>query len=167
MFQRVDFRYLDFAMERVLCPSSIGAPVHRWIRYGMPRLNPHLSDSVFYLYRKNDDGDIDGPYGTGSIVGRPSNTKGRYHLYGIANWHVAIDDGGAPIMRINTQDGKTRYLEYRVSDWQSIPDKDDLAAVDVTNDISFETDKLMFIGEKEFISREVMRHLELGLGDDC
>jgi hypothetical protein len=70
-------------------------------------------------------------------------------------------------MRINTQDGKTRYLEYRVSDWQSIPDKDDLAAVDVTNDISFETDKLMFIGEKEFISREVMRHLELGLGDDC
>jgi hypothetical protein len=38
--------------------------------------------------------------------------------------------------------------------------------MDLTDDISFETDQIMFIGEKQFISREMLEHLEIGLGED-
>jgi len=164
MFQQVDFRDLEFAMERVRCHSLIGQPVHRWIRFGMPRLNPRLSDCVFYLYGINPKtGKVEGPRGTGSIVGRPSDNDAN-HLYGITNWHVAVD-GGASIIRLNTNDGETRLLKYEPTDWQFIPGGDDIAAIDITDDV-FKTDQVMFIGEKQFIARETLQSFELGIGED-
>jgi hypothetical protein len=167
MFERADFRYLEFAMERVQCPSSIGAPIHRWIRHGMPRLNPQLSDCVFYLYGINPKtGKVEGPLGTGSIVGRPSQADGSaYNLYGVTNWHVALERG-ASIIRLNTHNGKTRFLRYELTDWQFIPRHDDIAAIDLADDLSQTTDEIMFIGEKQFISREILEQFGIWLGED-
>jgi hypothetical protein len=132
----------------------------------MPRLDPHLSDCVFYLYRISPKtGKCEGPCGTGSIVGRPSQAEGSYHLYGVTNHHVAFEDG-ASIIRLNTKDGGTRFLEYEPTDWQFIPARDDIAAIDLTEELSATADQIMFIREKQFISREILKTFEIGLGED-
>jgi hypothetical protein len=47
---------------------------------------------------------------------------------------VAVQ-GGASIIRFNTKDSGTRYLEYDPSDWLFRPGSGDIAAVDITAEI--------------------------------
>src|SRR5262245_15924945 len=100
---------LQFAQRRMLGGSSIGAPVHHLVPYGMPKLNPDFLNAAFFLYREEPDpkggkNRITGPWGTGAFVGRPIpglSGTGAFHVYGVSNRHV-VHQAGASIIRVNT-----------------------------------------------------------------
>jgi hypothetical protein len=131
----------------------------------MPTLRRELNDSVFYLYRRNPQtGEIVGPEGTGFLVARAANTDWpTAHHYAISNWHVAVQ-GGASIIRFNTEDGGTRYLEYDPSEWLFDPGRDDLAAVDITADIR-DSDQI-FVQSEEFLTPDIIQEYQIGFGED-
>jgi hypothetical protein len=134
----------------------------------MPKLKRDILNAAFYLYREeptpSGKNKITGPWGTGSVIGRPIEGTRFYHLYGVTNGHVAHKNG-ASIIRINTKNGKTRRLEYQLDDWQFIPHQDDIAIVDITDDL-IDGDEIAFIGEREFISEKNLELYEIGPGDD-
>ena len=51
----------------------------------------------------------------------PSETvHGSEHYYAVSNWHVA-NDGMASVIRLNTKDGKTRFIEKDPAvDWHFV-----------------------------------------------
>lgn len=135
---------------------------------GMPKLDRDILNAAFYLYGKepkpNGGTKITGPWGTGGVVARRVPDTNRYHFYGITNRHIA-HSAGASIIQVNTADGKTRRLDYEPHDWQFIPQQDDLAAIDITDDIK-SGDQISFVSEDVFISQAAFAHYELSPGDD-
>ena len=148
---------------------------HHWdaVRRFMPRIRHALPEAVFYLFRLNPketdkDGKplIDGPWGTGFVVMRGSrHPSGKPHVYGITNWHVAMDLG-ASIIRVNTNDGKSRFIDLDPSDWIKAKDGDDLCAVDISEKIDLATDQLIGLYEDMFITPLVVERHNIGLGED-
>lgn len=135
----------------------------------MPKLHPQLADSIFYLYRRDPKtGAIEGPCGTGSIVAKraPVPIDTRLHLYGVSNHHVAVELG-ASIVRLNTIDGKSRFLEYDPLEWHFLPNGDDIAMLDLTDDVDIKTDKIACIGEWIFLTERIVERYEIGLGEDA
>ena len=98
----------------------------------MPKLHPDVGNAVFYLYRDDPKtGKRTGPHGTGFIVAVQSATHANVrHFYGVTNWHVA-NDLGASIIRINTRDGKSRFIELGPEDWHFLRNGDDLSVADL------------------------------------
>ena len=87
----------------------------------MPRIPDDLIDIIIYLYpsvQAAQDGEQFG--GSGFLVGVRSQTypddTTKAHNYAVTNSHV-IREGSSPIVRLNTQDGRTEILELRESDW--------------------------------------------------
>jgi hypothetical protein len=117
----------------------------------MPRLHPQLQDCVFFLYRVSPKtGKIEGPLGTGFFVAKsyPFHPQAQ-HLYAVSNWHVAVSLG-ASMIRVNTKDGTTRFLDYDPMDW--IFDRsEDLAIVDVHDDLR-PNDGISRVHERDFLA---------------
>jgi hypothetical protein len=133
----------------------------------MPKIRTDLIKSAFYLYRRNTDtGEIDGPWGTGFFVFRTVNApNGMVFYYAITNKHVAVTVG-ASIIRINTKDGKTRFLEFNPEDWQWIPDGDDICAVEI--DVStYSAGDYSVIPEYIFTSRKEIESQGVDLGENA
>jgi hypothetical protein len=181
-FPEIGPEHFEFERERVLWPSDIGRPTHRWIPRGMPSLRKELADCVFYLYRRNPkSGKIEKtPSGTGAIVSYYARRvpKQRYwmklgpatepdelvHYYGITNWHLA--NRGASIIRINTKDGKSRFLKYDAAQWQFIPNADDLSAIDLTDDLDLETDEIAAYPDRLFVTEKAIKNYKIGIGEN-
>src|SRR4051812_48544516 len=92
------------------------------VRRFMPKIRVALPETVFYLYRLEHDDRMErdrraGPFGTGFLVIRAS-MKGASHIYGISNLHVVCGECGASIIRINTRDGKSRFIDLDPSEWE-------------------------------------------------
>jgi len=89
---------------------------------------------AFFLYaRSPKTGRIVGPIGTGFFIGLEA--QGIWyirHCYAVTCHHVAVK-AGASILRINTQDGGSRFIELEPHEWQFIPGGDDICAVDITD----------------------------------
>jgi hypothetical protein len=167
VFPEIGWKDFGFEWSRVLWPSDTGAPTHRWVPSGMPRLRPNIADGVFYLYRPDPEKPKRkiGPLGTGFIVVRESKRREmEFHYYAVTNWHVAQKHGATDI-RLNTKDGKTRFLEYDQLDWQFVRNGDDICAVDITDDLQ-ETDQIAVHNETGFLTQAVMDRFKLGLGED-
>jgi hypothetical protein len=129
----------------------------------MPRIHPQLADCVFFLFRENPEtGKVEGPFGTGFLVSRPLKPRVHY-LYAVTNWHVAVQLG-ASIIRLNTKEGETRYLEYDPADWVFNAD-DDLAILDINDDLRA-TDAVSYISEWDFLAAELWSRSGLTIGDD-
>jgi hypothetical protein len=98
----------------------------------MPKLHPDVGHAVFYLYREDPKtGKRTGPHGTGFVAAVQSAMHADVrHFYGVTNWHVA-NDLGASIIRINTRDGKSRFIELGPEDWHFTKNGDDLSVADL------------------------------------
>lgn len=148
----------------------------------MPAIPQEMLDCVFYLYRRNPKTGMidDRPSGTGTLIAHFTRRHCRVpllgkavvepdilaHYYGVTNWHLA-NQAGASIIRINTKDGQSRYLEYDPSEWQFIPNSDDISAIDVTDDLDFSGDLIAAYPEYNFISRDVIDKLKIGVGENA
>lgn len=133
----------------------------------MPKLSPLLPLSVFFLYRRHEKtGDIVGPCGTGFILERSFPlSSGVRHYYGVTNWHVACQTG-ASIIRINTKDGKSRFINLNPSEWDFKHNFDDLAVIDLTAHLDSGTDQFSSIGEFSIATEGEINGLGIGIGED-
>jgi hypothetical protein len=132
----------------------------------MPRLNPVFKRAVFFLYGTNPKtGKRVGPQGTGFLIGAPAlNNWYLQHFYAVTCQHVA--PRGASILRINTADGGSRFIEVHPDEWQWIPGHDDVAAVDITERIKRETDVISVIPASMLVTKEFVAEEELEIGED-
>jgi len=136
----------------------------------MPKLHPGLFDCVFFLYgRDPKTNELIGPAGTGCIVGRASEElSGEFHYYGLTNRHVACAGPAASVIALNGTDGITLYahkLEHEPHEWHFVPNADDLAAIDLTDELYF-LDATACITESMFVTQGVLAEAEIGPGDD-
>ena len=132
----------------------------------VPKLKPATVDCVFYLYRIDPkSGEKIGPCGSGFIYGlRSKELPGYKHYYGITNWHIA-NELGASIIRLNTTDGKSRFINFEPEDWHFVPNGDDLAAVDLSNH-ERAGDQVSHYGDEGSVTPDMMKRFEIGIGED-
>jgi hypothetical protein len=135
----------------------------------MPRLNHRFKHMVFFLYGKDPKtGKVVGPLGTGSLIGlygekRPFN-RYLHHYYAVTCWHVAVQHG-ASILRVNTKDGQSRFIELEPHEWQFIPGADDLCAADAT-ELLAGTDEISFLPPSLMVTKDFIRSEQLEIGED-
>jgi len=140
----------------------------------MPRLYPPFTDAVFFLYEKDPNGNgyevLPDAQGSGVIVGiydfMAAGGKGVTHYYAVTAAHVARS--GASVVRINTRDGKSRFIDFDPSEWSADLDWEDVAAVDITEYIRKipNGDKISYISPDLFVTQEFIDAIEFGIGED-
>jgi hypothetical protein len=167
-FSDFDFRH-TFARRR---NAPVGASGLKWTPYGMPRFHPQLATTVFYLYGRDRKGDLAGPSGTGVFVVKRADIPGHHnHVYAITAYHVAIS-GGSSSIRINfLEDGATtlrsKYIEKDPSEWSFISGEDDIAAIDVTDDVGTGSDVFIRgVPDTDFVTTKFINDGGLSLGED-
>jgi hypothetical protein len=135
----------------------------------MPRLNPIFERSVFFLYSTDPNtGKRKGPTGTGVLVSLEAESAEASwydtHFYAVTCQHLA--PRGSSIIRINTDDGKSRFIATKADDWQWLQGHDDLAAIDLTERLNRTNDVISFIPKRLFATKEFIVEMELGIGED-
>ena len=143
----------------------------------MPRFRPAVTMTTFYLFRTNErTGDLEGPCGTGFCIILPSSIGGAIpHAYGVTAHHVIAS--GASSIRFNRMheiaDGKatqkivgTKVIEIEPHEWQFIPGRDDIAAIDLTDHVGHADDLLRGIPETDIADLGFIDRVKLTLGED-
>lgn len=139
----------------------------------MPRIDDTILHCAIYLYISVADakaGICAG--GSGFFVGVPFTVGGEsYHIYAVTAAHVIEGRDGcapAPVVRLNTQDGNTRTISYRVSDWKLHPAGDDVAVVLTDLEPGNYSDKFEYIygTQRLCITKTLQEEIVLGAGDD-
>jgi len=142
-----------------------GATYTRPVSYGMPKIDPAILDSAFFLYENVDDARRGAAFGgTGFLVSYPMPIKNRPEkpvaIYGVTNWHVVCQDGFS-IIRLNKKDGTHRTIETDPSDWHFIEGGNDVAVIHIP--INQDEDQFCLIPIALFLSQDDER---IGVGDD-
>jgi hypothetical protein len=163
------FQDASFPHKFAWCWSAAEGRHERWIPYGMPRLGSVVEKTVFFLYALDPKtGKRVGPRGTGVLIGLPPDSgelgSSATHYYAVTCQHLA--PGGACILRLNTVDGKSRFIKTEADDWKWIPKGDDIAALDVTEYLDRSKDAFSFIPQDLFLTKEFIAQVELGIGED-
>jgi hypothetical protein len=86
------------------------------------------------------------------------------HFYAVTCQHLA--PLGSSTIRINTNDGTSRFIKTHADDWEWIPGHDDLAAIDLTERLNRSSDTISFIQQRLFVTHEFIEEVELGIGED-
>ena len=167
--EAVTFRDLEFHYEFRWITSSDGRITRRWVPVGMPLLSHGMERCVFFAFGKNYGADTyHGPHGTGFFVSRMSKALPyTFHFYAITNRHVALQ---SPCIRINSGELSVQYWDYEPTDW-ACSVTDDLAAVDITDQIEFSEERgiynapVNFVSEDYFVSDWFKRGYSVGIGD--
>jgi hypothetical protein len=92
-----------------------------------------------------------------------------FHIYAVTNRHVAEKYAN---IRINFSETSIQYWEYDPSDWV-FSSTDDLAVLDVTDQIEFSEDRgipylrpIEFVSERFFVSEKFRDDHNIGVGDE-
>lgn len=131
----------------------------------MPRIAPEILGCVFYLYPTVDDarkGKNAG--GTGFFFSMPLGDLPGHYYYAITNWHNIFKGRGAPVIRVNTKNGKPDIFELDHLDWAYKPRWHDLAVADITLDM--EKDDVSFVASDLVVTESDMLDWNIGLGSD-
>lgn len=137
----------------------------------MPRLAKGMERCVFFAFGTDyRDGSPRGPGGTGFFMYRESaSVPFTFHMYAVTNRHVAAE---YPNIRINSSETSVRYWENDPADW-IFSRTDDLAVLDVTDQIEFSEDHgvpyqrpIDFVSERAFVSEKFGHDHHVGVGDE-
>jgi hypothetical protein len=136
----------------------------------MPRFHPQLTTTVFYLYGRNQKGELDGPWGTGVFVLKKARVQGEpNHVYAVTAYHVAVTSGASSI-RINALDGaqslKPEFIEKDPAEWHFLPGGDDIAAIDVTDEFDGPHSWIRGVPETDFVTPAFIEDASISLGED-
>jgi hypothetical protein len=132
----------------------------------MPKIGFGLGASVFFLFgRDAKTGEVVGPHGTGTFIGRRSKAvPNRWHTYAVTNWHVACR--GSSIIGINTHDGYRRLMEFDPSEWLFTNSGDDLAAVNVNGQEDL-NDNVTCLDESALATHDIIKEFEISPGEEA
>ena len=158
----------DLEFQRIAVPfrSTAGVPQTRWLRVGMPYIPQNVINSVFYLYASVDDARAGrDPGGTGFLVWFP-HLPGT-HVYGVTNWHVAVQNGFS-VIRLNTNDGSVDVIDLGPEDWHFLPARQDVAVVPLSlgSEHAVSAVPSHDFAEKKDDDRSFQRDPLIGVGDD-
>jgi hypothetical protein len=135
----------------------------------MPRFNPALLQSVFFLFAKDTrtgkEGEFLGPYGTGVIVGLATTRPQSTHFYAVTARHVH-QKTGAYLIRINTRNGKSAHIDVDPNDWVSEPTGPDLAAADITEEMRRRNHDFSYFPADMFCTRDFIAKRDVTIGED-
>jgi hypothetical protein len=132
-------------------------------------LPPNIHDAAAFLYRTKAEAEVHARIGgTCFLVGHPVFDGGRPTPfcipYLVTNRHVALS---APVVRLNRRDGGLPdVFEKDASEWICHPDGDDVAVTPLVGQISETIHKISFGYTHWFISEEMVKSLEIGLGEE-
>lgn len=129
----------------------------------MPRIDEQVADAIIYLYPSKEtaeQGKRGG--GTGFLVWIDSVHTNQGYLYAVTNKHV-IDSGGT-VIRINRHDGKTEIFDLDVYNWERHPDSD--VAIAQLGRVDANVIKFRSIPISNFVTKDIIEKLDIGLGDD-
>jgi hypothetical protein len=124
------------------------------------------------LYRHDPQtGDLDGPWGTGVFVGVPANNQPSWapwvrHIYAVTCHHVVTGKIAASVIRVNTKDGGTAYIELEPHEWTFDPAVDDVAICDVTDRFKANEWDATCVPRQMLVSRDYLDQRELAIGED-
>ena len=159
---RIDRSSFGFDTREVTAVSTAGTPYSRRVWCGMPKLSPSMLRSVFYLYRSRQEA-VDGKDfgGTGFFLGvELGETR---FCYAVTNWHVAVD-GGASVIRVNTNDGGMDIFELDPCEWHFKPHWHDLAVVPIPLDPAKHS--FSYIDSRMLAIEPYLSHAQIGPGED-
>lgn len=134
----------------------------------MPRFSPRMQSTVVFLFRDNPR--IDSArevLGSGVLIGinhpqfDPQQQFSR-DTYVVTAAHV-VRSGGS-IIRLNTRDGGSRYIELDPAEW-TFSKVDDVAAVDITEKIN-DDDEIVVIHDSWLADKPVIDYYQIGMGED-
>lgn len=162
--QAVEYHDLQFTKVPTNRYSTSNIPYRAWVDVGMPKIQDVLLEVAFYLYQTVEDAEAGkNTGGTGFIVGISSTVDQYTHIYGISNWHVAIN-GGFSVIRLNRRDGGTDIIDLDPGQWEKHPDGYDIAACSVTLDLDQHQVGVVLKGS--FATESIVRAWEIGPGED-
>lgn len=132
----------------------------------MPRISDEILECVFYLYPSAEDAERGAEAGgAGCFVSVPSEQHVNVnHLYAVSNWHV-IEDGGSPVIRLNTAAGRKVAYPLAVNHWIPHPQGDDLAVAPLGG-LNRNIVRYRSIPRHLLLTKEIAEGFDIGPGDD-
>lgn len=134
----------------------------------MPRLNSHFKNVAFFLYGIDpQSGETTGPHATGAFIGGYTTGdvgKEILNIYAVTCQHAITS--GLTIIRINTKDGKSRYIELEPHEWEVSDNGNDIAAIDITDNINDNEDVIYIIPADLIAGKDFIQDVEFGIGED-
>jgi hypothetical protein len=133
----------------------------------VPKIEPVIFRTVFYIYTSEDDAKNNSEYGaTGFFFGEDSELiPGKTHYYAVTNAHVAFGESMEnPVLRINTTNKTFDIIKTSREDWIRHSDADDIAIcpVEITSyEISAACLTRGLIADDAFL-----KEYAIGAGDD-
>jgi len=124
----------------------------------MPRLNPAYQSTVFFLMAKGGKT----PVGSGVMIGVEGSSRLVLHRYAVTALHATKS---AYSIRVNTMDGKSRNIPIDPIQWRALHGVEDLAAIEI-NELVRDDDEIAYIPPEAFITKEFIKDVELGIGED-
>ena len=138
---------------------------HEVLEPNMPRIDDGILESIAYLYASEAEANAgDKTGGTGFIIGIPipfQQNAPENLVCLVTNKHVVAH--GFTTVRVNTNDGKTDIIPLDQAKWYYHSDGDDIAICPIGLSGKH---KSAFITVGQFISRELAKMLDIGIGDD-
>ena len=160
----ISFTDLIFSKARVLCYSSAGTPYYRTVRFGMPRIPPLVLNSVFFLYKTEEDAKAGSEVGgTGFIVALPTVVPGYSFTYFVTNWHNVLRDG-CSVVRLDTVGGTPDIFTFEPSEWH-FSTKYDIAVIHDSRIVP-NFHRVAVVGKGLFLTKELKEQEKMGPGED-
>ncbi len=149
--------------QRVSRVSPRGTAYWTW-EPSLPRLPDDFVDCCVYLYPSRVDAEKGSKIGgSGFLFGvGAEHLPNANFLYAVTNRHVI--ESGNTVVRLNTRDGKTDFLEFTELDWTNHPNGDDLAVA--TLPPLTDLHKYNFLDNNHLISKALVDQYNVGPGDD-
>lgn len=127
-----------------------------------------MQSTVVFLFRDNPR--IDGlreVSGSGVLIGynhplHYSQQQFTRDTYAVTAAHVVR--AGGSIIRLNTKNGGSRYIELDPSEW-TFSEVDDVAAVDITEMIN-DDDEIVVMHDSWLADKSVIDYYQIGMGED-
>lgn len=133
----------------------------------MPKIEPIIFHTVFYVYASEDDAKNNSEYGaTGFFFGVDSELiPGKMHYYAVTNAHVAFGIGmETPVLRINTTEKKFDIIKTSREQWVRHPNADDISIcpVEIT---SYDLSAACLVRDL-IVDEAFLKEYAVGAGDD-
>lgn len=166
--QEIGFHDLEFKKIPIRYRSSRGNEYFRKVSVGMPKIPKRLIDCTFYLYSNKEDAEKGINYGgTGFFITVPSEKYPNeiIYIHAVTNWHNVLKNGYS-IIRVNTLDGTTDIIELEPTEWEWIPNKDDLVISPPLTSLDPKKHSANLIPIELFATKNIIDKYGIDVGDN-